>query len=162
MLCCLHVCGQMIAVATFMRLPTHTAARLVQAALDHVLWLLVPPVVCTAELLPLRLCHAAESCKVSQTMCHLCLDCEHVDLRWGQLRRLACTCMWDMQLHLIAAVAAQQSLVCFSCGVVAVSPPPCVSYQNDSSNNAPFFRRKQRRSSEESSWVLGSVVLPQH
>ena len=54
----LHVLGQVIAVAAFMRLPTHTAARLVQAALDCVPRLPVPPAVCAAELSSLRLRHA--------------------------------------------------------------------------------------------------------
>ena len=51
----LHVLGQVIAVAAFMRLPTHTAARLVQAALDRVPQSPVPLAVCTAELSLLQL-----------------------------------------------------------------------------------------------------------
>ena len=84
----LHACRQAIAIAAFMRLPTHTAAQLLQAALNHVPQLLVPLAVCTAELLLLLLRHAAESCELSQTMCHLCLELEHVDLRHLVEKRL--------------------------------------------------------------------------
>jgi len=107
----LHVLGQVIAVAAFMRLPTHTAARLVQAALDYVPRLPVPPAVCAAELSSLRLRHAAESCEPSQSTRHLRLDREHFDPRRRLLRRLARTCMRDMRLCLVAVVAARRSLV---------------------------------------------------